>query len=127
MGLLIIIMMAIGGLIAGIPCWILWWLTKRLPTWLRLLFVTFLFALSITPVGGGSEGGPWVAPLGIVLPFALFKLAIGDSSGGSEMHELISKEAAIFLLCIWGVTYLISIIVFGISYLVKKRKSKPVI
>jgi hypothetical protein len=124
---IVILMVGIGALIAAVPCFCVWWFTKKLPVWLRLLAVTFMIAICITPVGGGSEGGPWFATLGLVLPFTLFDLAraslfsVPVDSSYVSLHKLFSTEAILYFLGIWGIAYLIAMLVFGCIRIFKRR------
>src|SRR5450432_1744364 len=106
-----LIILAFGTLIAIIPCLLVWRLTKKLPIWLRLLITTFLFALLGSPIVAGSEGGGGIFPLGLILFFNLPDLFFGggDNGLGTQLSAL-----AFTFLCVWGVTYFISMIVVGV-------------
>jgi hypothetical protein len=127
----IFILLGFGALIAAIPCFCVWWLTKKLPTLVRLGLVTFTLAIFVTPVGGGSEGGPWFATLGLVLPFTLFDLAraslfsVPRDSSYVSLHALISRDAILHFLGIWSVAYLVALLAFG-CICIFKRKAKNV-
>ncbi len=93
---LLVLMMVIGAIAAVIPCLCAWWFTKKLPIWWRLLVVTFLLAVAITPIGGGSEGGPWIATLGLQLPFSLL-----DRTMRPDVGQLLSNDTVGLTLRIW--------------------------
>ena len=113
MYLLLFLMVGIGAIIVALPCFCAWWLTKKLPIWWRLLIVTFLLAVAITPVGGGSEGGPWVATLGLQLPFTLL-----DPTERVSMHQLLSIEAVTLALGIWVGLYALSAVAIAIRRMI---------
>jgi len=119
----LLIIIGFGALIAAIPCLGVFWLTKRLPVWFRLLITTFLFALICTPFGGAGEGGAGIVPLVFVLPAALNHLIMGI--GDSPLHELISVSGVLFLY-VWGAAYLFAMVVVGICHFIKKGRAKNV-
>jgi hypothetical protein len=117
-----------GLLIAALPAcctaWLVWWLTKRLPVWLRLqitiIVTTFASALACTPIGAAGEGGGGVFPLGIILPSILQALIFGLT----DFHEVLSElRCGITFLCVWAVLYLISMLAVGIGYFFKRVKT----
>jgi hypothetical protein len=116
MYLLLFFMVGIGAIIAALPCFCAWWLTKRFPIWWRLLIVTFLLAVAITPVGGGSEGGPWIATLGLQLPFTLF-----DTTERVGMHELLSREVVMLALSIWAGLHALSVVAIAIRRIILRH------
>ena len=61
--------------------------------------MTFFVAVAITPVGGGSEGGAWVATLGLLLPFSLF----------DPTEHLLSRQVIILTLGVWAGLYAMSV------------------
>jgi hypothetical protein len=117
-----------GLLIAALPAcciaWPTWWLTKRLPIWLRLqitiIATTFVAALACTPIGAAGEGGGGVFPLGIILPSILQALIFGLTS----FHEVLSElNCGVLFLGVWGTMYFISMVVVGICYFFKRAKT----
>ncbi|HEY1662336.1 MAG TPA: hypothetical protein VGI03_07950 [Verrucomicrobiae bacterium] len=117
MGIFVFIFIANLAVCIGV-----WFLTKKLPIWMRLLVVTFLLAVVITPVGGAGEGGAWIMPLGIMLTFLLYNVIMGVGDYG-DLHALFRENFALGLfLEIWGITYLLCIVVVLIRYLIKIGK-----
>jgi len=113
---LLFFMMAIALTVGTIPCLLLWNLGKRLPVWWRLLPITFLMAVALTPVGGGSEGGPWVSTLGLQLPFAWFV-----SKGPNNINQLLSSDAVILALEIWTCLYTLWVVAIAIRRTISRR------
>jgi hypothetical protein len=128
----LIVILGFGLLLAAIPCfcvgWLTWWLTIKLPFWLRLqittLITTFLAALIITPIGAVGEGGAGVFPLGMILPNILSNLILGVTSLHDSLWEFKKLDCAVLLLCIWVAAYFISMGIVGICCFIKKRKNE---
>jgi hypothetical protein len=123
---LVAIPTGIGALIAAIPCGFAWWLTKRLPSWLWLLIVTFIAALISTPAVVGSEGGIGILPMiFIVIQFLhhLFNLYCGiDDADPTISHPGIQEIISIGIA--WALLYSISMAIVAIRSLNKKSRSQ---
>ena len=99
-------------------CYGLWVLTKKLQLWLRLIIVTLLVAVFLTPVNAVGEGGAGIFPVGLFFPFFLFSLFFGGHTDDSQRAGDIIWAA---LPVIWGVLYCISMLGLGIHKIVQKN------
>ena len=97
-------------------CFAVWYFTRPLPAWLRLIATTFLFGLLFAPVLVGGEGGAGIAPLIILIPFN-----IGEPSFDSLERQLTTAPVVVPILVTWVAAYIISMIVVGIH---RKMKTK---
>ena len=108
--LLLIGILLVGGLFAyGV-----WRLTKPLWTWLRLIPVTFCFALVFTP---GAIVGHGVAYVPVILALA----------NAASLHNAIEfREAFGPLLFVWGITYAVALfLMFIVRFIKRIGRSEP--
>jgi hypothetical protein len=114
--LLFSIVIGIGLLIAIIPCSLFWYFSKRLPLWLRFLFITFIAASLCTPVGVSGEGGGGMAPSVCVLPDFFY-----NDHDTSRSHAGLTELIEIGIM--WSVLYISLMAIVGIAHFVKKVKA----
>src|ERR1700709_2637908 len=114
---LIILIVLIGLAVAIIPCGIAWWLTKRFPTWLRLLITTLPAALIFTPADVSGEGGAGIVPmLFVLIDFLIHGFGKPDpTSSHPGIYEVTSTSI------VWGILYAVSMGIVGIRRFFKKN------